>query len=112
MKLIRFLSSLFYIFICRGELDTMNRMKHLFQLLKIDELNLPSKSISLPIITITGTNTLLIENDYSLLEYTKETIKLQCDVYTIQITGVNLMISLMYPDEMVLVGEISNITFQ
>ncbi len=90
----------------------MNRMKHLLQSLKIDELNLPSKSISLPIITITGTNTLLIENDYSLLEYTKETIKLQCDVYTIQITGVDLMISLMYPDEMLLVGEISNITFQ
>lgn len=109
--ILQFLSNFCHIFICRGELDTMSRMKQLFQSLKIQGENLPSKTMTLPIMTITGTNTLLIENEYSLLEFSNETIKLKCDAYIIQIAGTDLMISMMYPDEMLLVGKISNITF-
>jgi len=89
----------------------MKRWKQIIQPLKIDEMNLPSKNDTLPILTVSGANNLLIENIYSLVEYREKTITLRCEAYMITINGNNLRISFMYPHELMLVGEIENISF-
>lgn len=90
----------------------MKHMKQLFHSLKTYEQHLPSNNLTLPTITITGTNSLLIENKYSLLEYQDNIIHLQGEAYTIIISGANLTISFMYPNEMKLKGDIKKIAFQ
>ncbi len=90
----------------------MKRMSQLFQPFKRNEPYLTSTTLTLPIITITGTQSLLIENTYSLIEYEHNRIVLQSNEYTIAITGVNLSISFMYPNELMLTGSIEQVVFQ
>lgn len=90
----------------------MKQIKHLLTMFNNDEK--PGSEIGLttaPIITITATNSLLIENKYTLVEYKEKVIVLKSDHYYITINGEHLQISFMYPNEMKLVGNITHVSF-
>lgn len=88
----------------------MKRMSRL-KALKLNDLNLPPHTLSIPVLTVTGTKQLLIESTYRLLQYKENDIKLLCGDQTIQIKGDNLIISFMYPDELMLIGTIKQIIY-
>lgn len=83
----------------------------MLNLLNVQNQHLSQTNISAPIMTITGTSSLLIENVYTLIEYEKNIIILKSNDYFISISGDDLGISFMYPNEMKLTGKINHIAF-
>lgn len=78
---------------------------------KINNLNLGQDMNTLPVLTATGTKQILIESSYTLLQYKENDITLECNEIIVQIIGSNLIISFMYPDELMLVGEVDQIIY-
>ncbi|MEI3606850.1 YabP/YqfC family sporulation protein [Pseudogracilibacillus sp. SE30717A] len=76
------------------------------------QLTLPSDTLSLPTVTITGDNRIAIEQQYKLLSFSETEITLQCEKGTLKIEGNQLMIKLMYPREIILEGSIKEVRFQ
>lgn len=72
---------------------------------------LPSKILTLPTITITGNREITIEQNYKLLAFSEEMIQLQCENGIVQINGNSFMIKLMYPNEIILEGNIEEVIF-
>src|SRR5699024_1173379 len=89
----------------------MKQFKQILNLFNVQNQHLSQTNMTAPIITMIGTNSLLIENVYTLIEYEKNTIILKSDDYFITINGDNLSISFMYPNEMKLTGKINHIGF-
>jgi len=67
---------------------------------------------SIPVITITGQNHILIEQHYKILYFSNTEIKLTTKIGTIQIIGQALMIKMMYPQELLLEGTIKEINYE
>jgi len=78
---------------------------------KINNINLGQHTNTLPVLTATGMKQVLIESSYTLLQYKENDITLQCNEIIVQIKGSNLIISFMYPDELMLVGEVKQIIY-
>lgn len=90
----------------------MKQIKHLLNLFHVHKEHVSSVGLTnAPIITITATKSLLIENKYTLVEYEEKMIVLKSDYYFITINGEHLRISFMYPNEMKLIGNITHISF-
>jgi len=89
----------------------MKQFKQILNLFNVQNQHLSQTNMTAPIITMIGTNSLLIENVYTLIEYEKNMIILKSDDYFITINGDNLSISFMYPNEMKLTGKINHIGF-
>jgi len=87
-------------------------MKKLIKPFVNHKLTLPSDSLSLPTVTITGNNRVAIEQHYKLISFSEKIIKLQCENGIIQIRGDMLVIKLMYPREIILEGNIKEVSFE
>ncbi|MEI3611676.1 YabP/YqfC family sporulation protein [Pseudogracilibacillus sp. SO30301A] len=87
-------------------------MKRVMQPFINKNLSLPSDSLSLPTVTITGDKRVAIEQHYKLISFTEKIIKLQCENGIIQISGDMLVIKLMYPREIILEGNIKEVSFE
>lgn len=85
----------------------LNRLKPF----KLNDINIYPHTKNLPIVTVTGTKEVLIESSYILLQYKENDIRLQCGEHMVQIIGDKLMISFMYPDELMLVGIVKQIMY-
>lgn len=89
-------------------------MKYIKRVLKpfLDKrLTLPSDSLSLPTVTITGNKQIAIEQHYHLISFSEKEIRLKCEKGMIQINGETLVIKLMYPREIILEGTIKEVSF-
>lgn len=73
--------------------------------------NLPSKTLNLPMMTITGVREVTIEQHEKLLSFSETSLLLQWQSGTIQIIGQSFMIKVMYPHEIILEGNIEEIKF-
>lgn len=89
----------------------MKLFKRLYAPLTKNEAILPSKILSLPTITITGNREITIEQKYKLLAFSDRMIQLQCEDGIVQINGNSFMIKLMYPNEIILEGNIDEVRF-
>lgn len=89
----------------------MKLFKRLYAPLTKNEAILPSKILSLPTITITGNREITIEQKYKLLAFSDRMIQLQCEDGIVQINGNSFMIKLMYPNEIILEGNIVEVRF-
>ena len=69
-------------------------------------------SNGLPILTITGTNDLCVENYRGMTEYTDQIIRLQSKSGQIKITGKKLEVIYYTNDEMKIHGHIRTIEYQ
>jgi len=87
-------------------------MKKIIKPFVNNKLTLPSDSLSLPTVTITGNNRVAIEQHYKLISFSEKIIKLQCENGIIQIRGDMLVIKLMYPREIILEGNIKEVSFE
>lgn len=68
--------------------------------------------LGLPILTITGTNDLCVENYRGMTEYTDQIIRLQSKSGQIKITGKKLEVIYYTNDEMKIHGHIRTIEYQ
>ena len=89
----------------------MKLFKRLYAPLTKNEAILPSKILSLPTITITGNREITIEQKYKLLAFSDRMIQLQCEDGIVQINGNSFIIKLMYPNEIILEGNIEEVIF-
>lgn len=89
----------------------MKLFKRLYAPLTKNEAILPSKILSLPTITITGNREITIEQKYKLLAFSDRMIQLQCEDGIVQINGNSFIIKLMYPNEIILEGNIDEVRF-
>src|SRR5699024_7586309 len=89
----------------------MKQFKQILNLFNVQNQHLSQTNMTAPIITMICTNSLLIKNIYTLIEYHKNIIILKIDDYFITINGDILTISFMYPNEMKLTGNINYIVF-
>ena len=69
-------------------------------------------AMGLPILTITGTNDLCVENYRGMTEYTDQIIRLQSKSGQIKITGKKLEVIYYTNDEMKIHGHIRTIEYQ
>ena len=69
-------------------------------------------AMGLPILTITGTNDLCVENYRGMTEYTDQIIRLQSKSGQIKITGKTLEVIYYTNDEMKIHGHIRTIEYQ
>ena len=69
-------------------------------------------AMGLPILTITGTNELCVENYRGMTEYTDQLIRLQSRCGQIKITGKKLEVIYYTNDEMMIHGHIRAIEYQ
>ena len=69
-------------------------------------------AMGLPILTITGTNDLCVENYRGMTEYTYEIIRVQSKSGQIKITGKKLEVIYYTNDEMKIHGHIRTIEYQ
>ena len=69
-------------------------------------------ALGLPILTITGTNDLCVENYRGMTEYTDQIIRLQSKSGQIKITGKKLEVIYYTNDEMKIHGHIRTIEYQ
>ena len=69
-------------------------------------------AMGLPILTITGTNDLCVENYRGMTEYTDQIIRLQSKSRQIKITGKKLEVIYYTNDEMKIHGHIRTIEYQ
>lgn len=69
-------------------------------------------AMGLPILTITGTNDLCVENYRGMTEYTDQIIRLQSKSGLIKITGKKLEVIYYTNDEMKIHGHIRTIEYQ
>ena len=69
-------------------------------------------AMRLPILTITGTNDLCVENYRGMTEYTDQIIRLQSKSGQIKITGKKLEVIYYTNDEMKIHGHIRTIEYQ
>ena len=69
-------------------------------------------AMGLPILTITGTNDLCVENYRGMTEYTDQIIRLQSKSGQIKITGKKLEVKYYTNDEMKIHGHIRTIEYQ
>lgn len=69
-------------------------------------------AMGLPILTITGTNDLCVENYRGMTEYTDQIIRLQSKSDQIKITGKKLEVIYYTNDEMKIHGHIRTIEYQ
>lgn len=71
----------------------------------------PELAFSVPVITITKAEQILIEQHYKLLHFSEEEIVLGFKSAQMRIIGENLLIQTMYPSEILLEGKILQIIF-
>lgn len=77
-----------------------------------EKLNLPQDILcSVPILTVTGTNQLCLENYKGIIEYTGEIIRIQTKNCRIHIEGKHLNIDYFTDDEMRISGNITRIEY-
>ena len=67
--------------------------------------------MGLPILTITGTNDLCVENYRGMTEYTDQIIRLQSKSGQIKITGKKLEVIYYTNDEMKITGRIASLEY-
>lgn len=77
-----------------------------------ENLRLPPDILAgVPILTVTGSNQLCLENYKGIIEYTGEIIRIQTKKCRIHIEGKNLNIDYFTDDEMRISGKISRIEY-
>jgi len=78
----------------------------------LDIIHVPKDvTMGLPLLRMTGTGELCIENYRGILEYTDTIIRIQTKSGQIQVTGKCLQITNYNSDEMKIIGSISMLTF-
>ncbi len=90
----------------------MNYIKRVIKPFINKQLTLPSDTLSLPTVTISGDQRVAIEQQYKLLSFSETEINLQCEKGILQIDGNQLVIKLMYPREIILEGTIKEVRFR
>lgn len=91
----------------RMELEKQSYLESLSQNLK-----LPADVLTCaPILTVTGTNQLCLENYKGIIEYTGEIIRIQTKNCRIHIVGKNLNIDYFTDDEMRISGRINRVEY-
>lgn len=78
---------------------------------KLNELSLHSTTLSLPVITIFGNETFLIEEFVQLKYFSNHKISFDYEHGFVEILGKNLWIDMLYPRELVIKGQINAINF-
>jgi len=75
-------------------------------------LELPKEvMLNLPLITITGKNTMSIENYKNIIEYSQKKIRISTSAGIISIDGTKLLLKELTKDLIVITGTISNFEF-
>lgn len=91
----------------RMELEKQSYLESISENLKLP----PDLLCNVPILTLTGTNQLCLENYKGIIEYTGEIIRIQAKNCRIQIEGKNLNIDYFTDDEMRISGKINRIEY-
>ncbi|MGO1368132.1 sporulation protein YqfC [Senegalia sp. (in: firmicutes)] len=77
-----------------------------------EALELPKEIIlDLPKITLVGNIQLYIENHKGIIEYTKDSIRINSKAGVIKIVGKNMLIKNIVSEEVIIKGEIINVEF-
>jgi len=69
------------------------------------------KPFIIPSMTIFRNDKVMIEQAYHLLAYSTEKVMFESESGTVQIIGENLLITLLYEEQMVIEGEIKELRF-
>jgi len=75
-------------------------------------LELPGEAaLNLPKIIITGRVQVLVENHRGIVAYDQESVRLLVETGEVAVSGQDLVLRAILPDEVVIEGEISGVTF-
>lgn len=89
----------------------MKRFRQLMKPLSQPSIFFPSTHTDKPMMTITGNEQIIIENVYTLEYFSKEKIIIKSGNNTINMTGKNLILQVMLKDELLIKGELYDVTF-
>lgn len=77
-----------------------------------DMLDIPSDIIlDLPKIVLVGDQQLFIENHRGIVEYSSESVRVNVGDYEVEVSGDNLLLRNILPDEICLEGRIGSVRF-
>lgn len=77
-----------------------------------DMLDIPSDIIlDLPKVVIVGDQQLFIENHRGIVEYSSESVRVNVGDYEVEVSGENLLLRNILPDEICLEGRIGSVCF-
>lgn len=77
-----------------------------------DSLHLPSNAIlGEPMVEVTGMNQVRVENHKGVVKYASSQVKINTSLATLLITGANLTIKSMIPEEIVITGNIDRVEY-
>ena len=77
-----------------------------------EKFDLPGEAASnLPVITVTGSRKVHIENHRGIIGYTDEEISINCGRMIVQISGTSLVLKGMTDAEVLITGNVQNVHF-
>ena len=90
----------------------MENRREAFSKAVADFLEIPADIVlDLPKLTITGRNELYLENHKGIIEYSTSRMRINLSRGYLEVSGDNLEIQALMPDEMKVIGDISSVRY-